>query len=125
MTGFLTEQPSLLGPRELSRFGYWSWEDRGPQTLACRSGVAECMTVVAAWRGAGSPGRDGGRTFKQEWLRARRAGPRTVFLNGFNEWKRHEQPSPEISKDIEPSVEFGRTYLDLAREQIALFKAGR
>ncbi len=125
MTGFLTQQPALLGPGGLSRYGYWSWEDRGSQTLACRNGVAECMTVVAAWRGAGSPGRDGGRTFEREWLRARRAGPHTVFLNGFNEWKQHEQPSPEISKDIEPSAEFGRRYLDIAREQIALFKAGR
>ncbi len=125
MTGFLTQQPPLLGPRGLSRFGYWSWEDRGPQTLACENGVAECMTVVAAWRGAGSPGRDGGRTYMREWARARRAGPRTVFLNGFNEWKQHEQPSPEISKDIEPSIEFGRTYLDITRDQIALFKAGR
>ncbi|WP_174301623.1 hypothetical protein [Caulobacter sp. S45] len=125
MTGFLTQQPSLLGPRLLSRYGYWSWEDRGAQTLAGVDGVADCMTVVAAWRGSGSPGRAGGATFREEWRRARRAGPRTVFLNGFNEWKRHEQPSPDISKDIEPSTEFGSLYLDITREQIAAFKAGR
>ena len=125
MTGFLTQQPSLLGSGLLSRYGYWSWKDRGLQTLAGVDGVADCMTVVAVWRGAGSPGRAGGATFRKEWRRARRAGPRTVFMNGFNEWKHHEQPSPEISKDIEPSTEFGTLYLDVAREQIAAFKAGR
>ena len=84
----------------LSRYGCWSWEDRGAQTLAVVDGAADCMTVVAAWRGVGSPGRASGATFREEWRRARMTGPRTVFLNGFNEWKRHDQPSPEVSKDM-------------------------
>lgn len=40
----------------------------------------------------------------------------------WNEWHRGEQPSAEVSKDIEPSQEFGRFYLDLLKEEIAKFK---
>jgi len=43
----------------------------------------------------------------------------------WNEWLCGEQPSAEISKDLEPSKEHGRLYLNLLKEQIALFKAGR
>jgi len=55
-----------------------------------------------------------------EWLHD--AGVDFVWLDSWNEWKRGEQPSPEVSKDIEPSKEFGRFYLDLMKEEIARFK---
>ncbi len=40
----------------------------------------------------------------------------------WNEWVKGEQPSPEISKDIEPSQIHGTFYYDLMREQIKKFK---
>ena len=36
-----------------------------------------------------------------------------------------EQPSKEVSKDIEPSKAFGHLYLDILKEEIAKFKAGK
>jgi hypothetical protein len=33
--------------------------------------------------------------------------------------------TPQVSKDIEPSKEFGQQYLDLLKQQIHLFKAGK
>ena len=52
------------------------------------------------------------------WGWGRGETPRPTPLRG-------EQPSSEISKDIEPSKEHGRLYLDLLKEQIALFKGGK
>ncbi len=128
MTGFLSQQPSLLGPGRVSQYGYWSWEDRGSPTFPVVRGHPEVMTVVAAWRPArgGIParGREGGATFRAEWALARRLGPRFVLVSDFNEWRRGEQPSAEISKDVEPSVQFGHLYLDILGEQAKLFKAG-
>lgn len=128
MTGFVTEQPNLWsGEDRVSHYGYWSWEDRGKQTYAVRDGVAEAMTVVACWRddpGCPTPGRRGGATFREEWARARRIGPRYAMVVSWNEWVLGEQPSAEVSKDLEPSVEHGRLYLDILREEIALFKQG-
>ncbi len=129
MTSFLTEQPKLLGPGRVSRFGYWSWEDRGPPTFAIRDGHPEAMTIVAAWRpevGKKPPGgRRGGETFREEWRLARRLGPQFALVATFNEWRRGEQPSPEVSKDVEPSASFGHLYLDILKREAALFKEGR
>ena len=47
------------------------------------------------------------------------------FMTGFvswNEWVLGEQPSAEVSKDIEPSKEHGRLYLALLKQEIARFK---
>lgn len=125
MSGFLTQQELLLTPSGISRYGYWSWEDRGKPVYSVFQGHPECMTVVAAWRGRGSPGRDHGETYIRQWDYARRVGPRFVLGGTFNEWWLAEQESPEASKDIEPSNEFGWTYMDILKREAALFKRGR
>ncbi|MCU1259043.1 MAG: hypothetical protein JWO80_1928 [Bryobacterales bacterium] len=119
MTGFVSQQPSLLSAKGISRFGYWSWEDRGAPTVAADGqSHADAMTVVPAWRSAQQPripaqGRNNGKTFRDGWARARALGPRIVLA---------EEPSAEVSKDIEPSAEFGTQYLDLLRTEAARFK---
>jgi len=128
MTGFMTQQHALATPNLVSKFGYWSWEDRGPQTYPVFDGHPEAMTLVAAWRDdpeCPTPGRQGGATFRREWERARKVGPRFALVVSWNEWVRSEQPSAEESKDIEPSREFGRRDLDILREEIGLFKRGQ
>jgi hypothetical protein len=130
MTSFITQQPRLLGPRFSSKFGYWSWEDRWPPTYPVFDGHPEVMTVVAAWRDSKFEhlpprGREGGETFRSEWRYARAIGPRFVLTGTFNEWKIGEQPSAEVSKDIEPSTKDGRLYLDILKQETALFKAGK
>jgi hypothetical protein len=134
MTGYVTEQTNLRTPEHVSRFGYWSWEDRGPQTFTVHAGHPEAMVVVASWRPQSNPGerdfipaaeRDGGRTFREQWARARSIGPRFAMVVSWNEWLTSEQPSVAVSKDIEPSKELGRQYLNLLKTQAAFFKAGR
>jgi hypothetical protein len=56
MTGFVSQQPGLLAPGGVSRFGYWSWEDRGAPTVAADRGEAEAMTIVAAGAATGAAG---------------------------------------------------------------------
>lgn len=137
MTGYVSEQGNLRTPELLSKHGYWSWEDRGAQTFPVVNGQPESMVVVASWRrqngqGAGGTGpgyiapglRDGGATFRAQWARARKIGPRFATVVSWNEWHRGEQPSAQESKDIEPSQEFGRLYLDILKDEIALFKRG-
>lgn len=127
MTGFITEQPNLWsGEDRVSHYGYWSWEDRGKQTYAVHDGRPEAMTVVACWRddpNCPTPGRRDGETFRQEWARAREIGPKFAMVVSWNEWGTGEQPSVEVSKDIEPSQVHGTFYLDLLKEQIAAFKS--
>nr|WP_321983183.1 hypothetical protein [uncultured Lichenicoccus sp.] len=125
VTGFLTQQPNLIGPPGLSRYGYWSWEDRVTPICAVSAGHPECMTVVASWRGINSPGRDGGRTYLAQWTDARRIGPHFVLAGTFNEWWISEQIDPLHSKDVEPSQELGSGSLDILRQQAALFRQGR
>ena len=132
MTGYVTEQTNLRTPELVSKYGYWSWEDRGQQTYTVYNGQPESMVVVASWRAQAEPGQPGyipaadrrmGQTFREQWARAREIGPKIVTVVSWNEWVRSEQPSPEVSKDIEPSKEFGHFYLDLMKEEIARFKA--
>ncbi|BCM91467.1 hypothetical protein IAD21_03340 [Abditibacteriota bacterium] len=134
MTGYVTEQSALRTPDLISKYGYWSWEDRGPQTFPVVDGQPESMVITAAVRPQGKPGdryyipaapRSNGETFKRAWARAREIGPKYALVVSWNEWHKGEQPTPEISKDIEPSKEFGNLYLDLLKQEIADFKAGR
>ena len=131
MTGYVSEQPKLRTADRVSRFGYWSWEDRGPQTFGVYDGHPEAMVVTAATReqtGANfipAAGRDGGKTFRRSWGRARAVGPKFAMVVSWNEWSRGEQPSAEVSKDVEPSKAFGSTYLAILKEQVRLFKAGK
>ena len=131
MTGYVTEQGDLRTPDLVSKYGYWSWEDRGPQTFTVHDGRPEAMVVTASWRAQGEPGdpyyiasagRRAGATFHAAWERARAVGPRFALVVSWNEWVRGEQPTTENSKDLEPSKELGRRYLDLLTEEIARFK---
>ncbi|MDQ2799985.1 MAG: hypothetical protein M3Y13_10110, partial [Armatimonadota bacterium] len=138
MTGYVTEQRNLRTDDLVSKYGYWSWEDRGAQTYTVYDGHPEAMVVVASYREQTGRGPDGkgpgyipaaprnhGETFRRQWVRADKIGPKFAMVVSWNEWHRGEQPSAEVSKDIEPSKEFGRFYLDLLKEQIAIFKAGK
>jgi hypothetical protein len=128
MTGFITQQHALMGPGQVSRYGYWSWEDRCKPTYPIVNGHPEAMVVTACWRDdpeCRAPGRRHGQTFREQWARARQTGPRFALAGTWNEWVVSEQPSAEISKDIEPSKEHGRLYLDILKEEVRLFKAGK
>jgi hypothetical protein len=125
MTGFVTQQPNLTTADRVSKYGYWSWEDRGTQTYTLHNGRPEAMTVVACWRDdpeCPTPGRKNGETFRGQWDRACEIGPRFAMVVSWNEWTTGEQPSVEVSKDIEPSKAFGHFYLDLLKEEIRRFK---
>jgi hypothetical protein len=130
MTGFVSQQPNLLTQSSISRFGYWSWEDRGAPTVAAYEGKAEAMNIVAAWRGdrhnnIAPQGRRNGATFVDGWERARKIGPHFALAGTFNEWANpDEEPSAEISKDVEPSHIFGRQYLNILKREAAAFKTG-
>jgi hypothetical protein len=63
-------------------------------------------------------GRRNGQTYRDGWARARKVGPRFALAGSFNEWSNpNEEPSAEISKDIEPSHVFGMKYLDLLKKE--------
>lgn len=125
MTGFITQQPALRTPDLVSKYGYWSWEDRGPQTYPVFAGHPEAMTIVAAWRNdpaMPTPGRKNGETFQREWQRACQVGPKFALVVSWNEWTWDEQPSADVSKDIEPSLEFGHQYLEILKQEARNFK---
>jgi hypothetical protein len=131
MTGYVSEQTNLVTPERISKYGYWSWEDRGPQTFPVFNGYPEAMVINAATReqqASGqyvfipAKGRRNGETFKESWVRAREIGPKFAMVVSWNEWLIGEQPSAEISKDIEPSEEFGMYYLQRLKEEIERFK---
>ena len=132
MTGYVTEQSNLRTEDLFSKFGYWSWEDRGPQTYTVHDGKPESMVVVASWRKQAEPGeanyipargRLGGATFREQWARAREFGPKFAMVVSWNEWTLGEAVDAEISKDIEPSLEHGHFYLELLKEEIRRFKS--
>jgi hypothetical protein len=131
MTGYVSEQTSLVTPERISKFGYWSWEDRGLQTFPVFGGYPEAMVINAATREQQpsgqyvfiqAKGRRNGETFKESWARAHEIGPKYAMVISWNEWVKGEQPSAEISKDIEPSEEFGMYYLQRLKEEIERFK---
>jgi hypothetical protein len=132
-TGFVTEQPNLRDGR-FSKYGYWSWEDRGPATYSVHDGQVEAMVITAASRQQGQPdqpkqwiparGRRDGATFREAWKEARQYGPRFAMVVAWNEFVLREGPSAEVSKDIEPSKEHGDKYLKILKEEIARFKSG-
>jgi hypothetical protein len=132
-TGYVSEQANLRTEDRVSKYGYWAWEDRGPQTYAVHDGKPEAMVVTAAYRPQAEPGERGyipakgrreGETFREAWARARKIGPKLAMVVAWNEWTLGESRSAEISKDLEPSEEFGHFYLELLREEIRKFKGG-
>ncbi len=131
MTGYVGQQDSLFNPRTLLSQRYWSWEERGAQTYTVYNGTVEAVTCTAATRPQGeegdegyipAAGRENGATLKKQFQRAINLGAKIVLLVSWNEWTTGEQPSPEISKDLEPSQIHGTFYYDLMREQIKKFK---
>jgi len=60
--------------------------------------------------------REGGEIYRQYWALARASTPHWILITSYNEW--HE------GSEIEPSVEFGTTYLEITAEQAAAWKRG-
>ena len=131
-TGYVGQQSDLLNKKDMStRIPWWSWEERGLQSYSLLNGRVECVTCTAASRPQGSEGdsgyipaygRENGLTLKKQFQRANDLGAGMVILISWNEWTKGEQPSPEVSKDLEPSVIHGTFYYDLLCEQIKKFK---
>lgn len=144
-TGFLGDQPNLLRPgTRISKYGYWSWWERGNNAYAVNEdGSAECVTISAAWYGNGAAnevwkeengavGRRDGQTFIEQWDLAIELDPEVVLVQSFNEWVREEydwkaaeELDPVHSNDIEPSVELGYKYLNILKEKGYLYKKGK
>ena len=132
VTGYVGQQTDLYNTRTMvTRNNWWSWEERGLQTYSVIDGRVECVTCTASSRSQGSEGdssyipaygRENGLTLKKQFQRANDLGAGMVILVSWNEWTKGEQPSPEVSKDLEPSVIHGTFYYDLLREQIKKFK---
>lgn len=132
VTGYVGQQDGLYSSKtKASRSNWWSWEERGLQTYSVLDGRVECVTCTASSRSQGKEGdsgyipayeRSNGLTLKKQFQRANDLGAGMVILVSWNEWTKGEQPSPEISKDLEPSVIHGTFYYDLLCEQIKKFK---
>ena len=131
MTGFVGQQSKLFEAETKRSYRYWSWEERGEQTFTVVDGTVEAITCCAASRKQSNPGdnnyiapipRNNGMTLKQQFQRACDLGAGVVVIVSWNEWSIGEQPSAEVSKDIEPSKIYGTFYYDLMREQIRKFK---
>ena len=131
-TGYVAQQTNLYNSTTMATRGqWWSWEERGLQPYSTLNGRVECVTCTAASRAQGSEGdssyipafgRENGLTLKKQFQRANDLGAGMVILISWNEWTTGEQPSPEVSKDLEPSVIHGTFYYDLLCEQIKKFK---
>ncbi|MBR6922564.1 MAG: hypothetical protein IKH51_10240 [Clostridia bacterium] len=131
VTGYVGQQSELYNKKTMATRGWWSWEERGLQVYSVLDDRVECVTCTAASRPQGSEGDDGyipayerenGLTLKKQFQRANDLGAGMVILVSWNEWTKGEQPSPEGSKDLEPSKIHGTFYYDLLCEQIKKFK---
>ncbi len=60
--------------------------------------------------------RENGETYRAYWTLARATTPHWILITSFNEW--HE------GSEIEPSLEFGTTYLEITAEEAAAWKRG-
>ena len=132
MTGYISEQSWLRTKDRVSKFGYWSWEDRGEQTYPIHNGIPESMVITAAQRQQNEEGQPGyipargrrnGQTLIDQFARARKIGVHYAMVVSWNEWTTSEQPDVEHSKDLEPSEKLGDFYLRLLKEQITVFKS--
>ncbi|GIV97998.1 MAG: hypothetical protein KatS3mg057_2655 [Herpetosiphonaceae bacterium] len=119
MSGFIESQPNLLGndsqniavtddrQGRRSKFGYWSWWDRQPETYTMfNTQLPEVVTVSAAYQGQTGwardigRGRENGQTFKDSWNRAYNIDPRIVIVNSWNEWIRNQKPTADTTEHI-------------------------
>lgn len=132
MTGYVGQQTNLYNAKSMASQTYWSWEERGTQTYCVKGREVEAVTCTAASRQQGSKegepgfipayGRENGETLRRQFKRATDLGARFAIVVSWNEWTTGEQPSLEVSKDIEPSKTYGTFYLDLLTELIKQFK---
>lgn len=131
MTGYVGQQTNLYNPKSMASQTYWSWEERGTQTYCVKGHEVEAVTCTAASRPQGAEGQSGyipaygrenGATLRRQFQRAIDLGARFAIVVSWNEWTTGEQPSLEVSKDIEPSQTYGTFYLDLLTELIKQFK---
>ncbi len=131
VTGYIGQQGLYSTKTRAGRYAIWSWEEREQQVYAVNGNNIECMTVHSAYRSQSEPGeadyipsagREWGMTFLRSWARAKEFGPQVVLLTTWNEYSKGEQPTSEINKDLEPTVQSGTFYYDIMKEQIKLFK---
>ncbi len=131
VTGYVGQQSGLFDNTIHKSRAFWSWEERGTQTFTVVDNRVECVTCTAASRKQGNEGESGyipaygrqnGLTLKKQFQRANDLGAGMVILVSWNEWSTGEQPSVEVSKDLEPSQVHGTFYYDLLCEQIKKFK---
>ena len=104
ITGYVGQQDTLRD-RKLKSKGFWSWEERSPQTYTVSDGVVEAVTCSAATRGetsAKSELRDNGATLKKQFARANGLGAKIILITTWNEGNQGEQKPADRSKDIEP-----------------------
>ncbi len=124
--GLLTDE---LGSETRAIYGHWSWEQR--EVRACSVDELdrpECMTVQTAYRpgqGLDAQPNAGGAFFEETWRAALNLDPHIVLIPTFNEWGTNEHAYAEIARDMEPSVEFGTLFMDILKEQAALYKTSR
>jgi len=97
---------------------YQSWVQ-----LADQAGKISAITVIPGYddtkiRKPGlAVGRYDGKLYRAQWEEAIKADPHWILITSFNEW--HE------GSEIEPSLQYGRQYLDLTAEYAKNFKAKR
>jgi len=112
---------SLRGmkPAEVGKWAagtYQAWVE-----IADNAGKISNITVIPGYddtkiRKPGlAVGRYDGSLYRVQWEEAIKADPHWILITSFNEW--HE------GSEIEPSVEYGRQYLDLTAEYAKGFKA--
>ena len=95
---------------------------KGGSLLARLQGALFAATVVPGYDEAYKRpsnlfvDRAGGDTYHAFWNIARASKPQWILITSFNEW--HE------GSEIEPSVEFGTTYLALTAEEAAAWRSG-
>jgi hypothetical protein len=95
---------------------YQSWVE-----LADRAGRINAITVIPGYDDTKirKPGlavkRYDGGLYRVQWEEAIKADPHWILITSFNEW--HE------GSEIEPSLQYGRQYLDLTAEYTKSFRA--
>jgi hypothetical protein len=97
---------------------------RSCKDVCAKRGKISCATVIPGYDDSNvRPNnplirlRDDGKLYRELWESAIKADVDWVLICSFNEW--HE------GTEIEPSVEYGRFYLQLTREYANRFKKGK